>query len=66
MRAKFVIEGVGDKYLFNKYNMKDEDVEFEKTYQSYQAQQKLIHIGSFLDEIDEKTYVYKNPKKLTN
>jgi len=65
MRAKFIKEGVGDKYLYNKHGIKDDDVDFQKKYNIEYARKSLIPIGSFQSIYDKsQVQVYKNPATL--
>lgn len=65
MRAKFIKEGIGDKYLYNKYGIKDDDIEFQKKYNIEYARKSLIPIGSFQSIYDKsQVQVYKNPSTL--
>ena len=65
-------EGVGDKYLKNKYNIPDSEDDFEREYQADLQKNKEIPYGfiiakkSYSDNVVSKIPVYKNPKSLAN
>jgi len=66
MRAKFIKEGVGDKYLYKKHGIKNDFDEFDRRYNSIENRSKLNLIGSFISRSEDKVDVYKNPKLLNN
>jgi len=66
IRFDDVFEGVGDKFLANKYITPDDNEEFEKIYKSKKQKEEDKPITYIKDRLGKITPVFKNPKNLFN